>query len=117
LIAVIGITILFFISSAIDITQLTVFICTALVAGALATFLTFKLSKMAANTISKINYRKLCISIIAFISIMALMFSQLYGLLVLIASSSVGIIPPLVTVKRSHAMGCLLLPVIKFFVM
>ena len=101
----------------IDLNTLIIFLCTALITGAIATFLTLKISKIFAKLITKINYKKLCFGIIAFITILVFIFSQFYGLLVLIVSTAIGMIAPLIGVKRSHAMGCLMLPVILYFVL
>ncbi len=48
---------------------------------------------------------------------MVIYFSGIIGLLILVTSTAIGIIPALIGVKRSNAMGCLLLPVILFFVL
>lgn len=101
----------------IDLSTLIIFLCTALITGAIATFLALKISKIFAKFITKVDYNKLCIGIISFIVILVFFFSQFYGLLVLIVSTALGIIAPLFGVKRSHAMGCLMLPVILYFVL
>jgi len=101
----------------ISLNELIVFLCTALIAGAIATFLALKISKIFAKFITKIVYNKLCIGIITFITILVFIFSQFYGLLVLVVSTALGMVAPLVGVKRSHAMGCLMLPVILYFVL
>jgi len=101
----------------IDLSQLIVFLCAALIAGSIATFLALKISKGFAKIITKVNYKVLCISIISFIVMLVFVFSGFFGLLVLAASSALGMVPPLLGVKRSHNMGCLLLPVILFFVL
>jgi TctA family transporter len=44
-------------------------------------------------------------------------FSSWIGLLVLFVSTFTGMIASLVGVKKSLAMGCLLLPVILFFIL
>jgi len=75
-----------------------------------------KISKVFAKFIVKIDYRKLVLGIISFISILVVVFSGLYGFLVLVVSTAIGMFAPLIGVKRSHAMGCLMLPVILFFV-
>ena len=101
----------------IDFNQLMIFCSVALIAGAVATFLALKISKGFASIITKLNYRKLVLSIIIFISILVFVFSGFYGLLILVISTAIGMIAPLIGVKRSHAMGCLMLPVILFFVL
>jgi putative membrane protein len=59
----------------------------------------------------------LCITIIILITGMAIYFSGAIGLLILVTATAIGILPPLLQVKRSMAMGCLLLPVILFFLL
>jgi len=101
----------------ISLEQLLVFLFAALVAGCIATMLALFFARVFSKLIVKVNYRILVISIISFITIMVIYFSGIVGLLILITSTAVGIIPALIGVKRSHAMGCLLLPVILFFVL
>jgi putative membrane protein len=55
--------------------------------------------------------------IIVLISILSLVFGGILGLIVLATSTFIGMLAPLINVKRSHAMGCLLLPVILFFIL
>jgi len=97
--------------------QLLVFLFAALIAGGVATLLALFFARVFSKLIVKVNYRILVISIISFITIMVIYFSGVIGLLILVTSTAVGIIPALIGVKRSHAMGCLLLPVILFFVL
>lgn len=98
-------------------TALLVFVCAALLAGAAATFLALKLSRIFAKLISRINYSLVILSVIALIACLVFYFSGLLGILVLIISTGVGIIPGLTGVARNHQMGCLILPVILFFVL
>ncbi|MBW2989627.1 tripartite tricarboxylate transporter permease, partial [Candidatus Woesearchaeota archaeon] len=97
--------------------QLLIFLLAALVAGCIASILALFFARVFSRLIVRVNYRILCIIIILFITLMALYFSGIIGLLILITSTAIGIIPPEIGVKRSHAMGCLLLPVILFFVL
>jgi putative membrane protein len=101
----------------ISLEQLLVFLFSALVAGCIAALLALFFARIFSKFIVKVNYRILCVGIISFITIMVIYFSGAIGLLILITSTAVGIIPGLIGVKRSHAMGCLLLPVILFFLL
>jgi putative membrane protein len=100
----------------INISYLVVFLATVLIVGGIATFLALSISKIFSKFITKINYQAVCISIIALISILVLCFSGLLGFFVLCVSTAVGLIPSLTGVKKSLAMGCLLLPVILYFI-
>ena len=97
--------------------QLLVFLFAALVAGGIATLLALFFARVFSKFIVKVNYRMLVLSVILFITIMVVYFSGFIGFLILITSTALGIIPGLVGVKKSMAMGCLLLPVILFFVL
>ena len=99
----------------IDKNGLIILLATALIAGACATYLSLYFSKVFSAYISKINYQKLCISIIMLIVILTIFFTGFVGILILITSTAIGLLAPMVGVKRSNAMGCLLLPVILFF--
>ncbi|MEM2192712.1 MAG: hypothetical protein QXG38_03755, partial [Candidatus Hadarchaeales archaeon] len=58
---------------------------------------------------------KLCISILILLMVIVLVISGPWGLVVFGVSTAVGLLPPLVGVKRTHAMGCILLPCILYF--
>ena len=100
-----------------SITTLLVFVCAALIAGAAATFLALKISKLFAKLISKINYTVMICCVIGLIVCLVFYFSGILGILVLIVSTAAGIIPGLTGVARNHQMGCLILPVILFFML
>ncbi len=96
---------------------LLLFIAATLFAGGIATFLTLYLAKFFVKLMEKVNYQKLCISVIIFITLLVFYFSSWIGLLILLASTAIGIIPNVLNIKRSHNMGCLILPVILFFIL
>jgi len=101
----------------IDLNTLLLFIGTALFAGGIATFLVLYLARIFAKLIEKVNYSLLALSVIILITALVFYFSSWIGLLVLAVSTAIGIIPNVVNVKRSHSMGCLMLPVILFFML
>ena len=100
-----------------DINILVIFVAAALIAGGIATFLTFGITRMFCKLVEKINYKMLCIGVILFVSCMVYYFSNWIGLAVLLTSTAIGLIPNITGVGRSNAMGCLLLPVILYFLL
>jgi putative membrane protein len=96
--------------------NLIIFFGVALVVAGIATFLTINLTKIFSKLMSKVNYQFICIFIIGLIFVLTLFLSGKYGVLVLVVSTSLGIVPPLIGVGRNHLMGCLLLPVILYFI-
>jgi len=101
----------------IDLNGLIVFLCAALTAGGIAAFLAMGITRIFAKWICKVNYQLLCISVILLIFVLVFYFSSWIGLFVLIVSTFIGMIPSFTGVKKSFAMGCLLLPVILFFIL
>jgi len=87
----------------------------ALVAGIVSVPLTLFFGKVFARKCSRVNYPLLVKSVIIFLVAMVLTFSGLLGLVILAVATLVGMIPPLIGVKRVHLMGCLIVPVILFF--
>lgn len=89
----------------------------ALLAGGVATYLAFAITKVFSKLISKVDYTKLCLGVIGFVSVLVLIFSGWLGVLVMVVSTLIGMIAPMLNVGRNMAMGCLLLPVILFFLL
>ncbi len=87
-----------------------------LLAAVVAFWLTFVLGKMFARKFSNIPYHKLVITVLCFLIIMIFLFAGPLGLLIGAVATCVGLIPPLVGVKRVHLMGCLIFPIMTFFV-
>jgi len=96
-------------------TLLVILICIALLAGSTAVFLTIYISRMFCTIITKVNYQKLTIGIILLITLMTIILTGPLGLLVLIISTALGLVPAITKTTRTHAMGCLLLPVVFYF--
>ncbi len=88
----------------------------ALVAALVSIPLALFFGRLFARYCSRINYKKLVKTVIVFLFAMVLVFSGFFGLAILGIATCVGMIPPLIGVKRVHLMGCLILPVILFFI-
>ena len=103
--------------SSIDLNTLILFLAAILFAGGIATFLALYLARFFIKIVEKVNYSILASSVILLITLLVFYFSSWMGLLILAISTAIGIIPNIVNVKRSHSMGCLMLPVILFFIL
>lgn len=103
--------------SKIDYNTFLVFWGVSLAAGGIATVLASKLSKVFAKLMCRINYKILCISIICLVTFLVIIISGWLGLLVLTVSTFFGMIPALKNVGRNHMMGCLLVPVMIYFLL
>jgi putative membrane protein len=91
---------------------LILILCICLLSGILSFFIVKKLSKIFLNLIEKINYKKLSIGIIIFLSILITFISGIFGLIIFIISTVTGIYCIQLNVKKTQMMGCLLIPTI-----
>lgn len=89
----------------------------SLLAGGVAVILTIVISKSFARWIVKINYQRLIISIIAFITLLTLYFDGVIGFIILLSATAVGLIVAHWGIGKNHLLGCLILPVILYFVL
>jgi len=95
--------------------QLWVLLFSALVAGSVSVFISLLFARVFAKNIEKINYKWLCLTISGIILILTPLISGWFSLIVLITATGIGIITSLSGIKKIHMMGCLLLPVILFY--
>ncbi|MGM5483565.1 MAG: tripartite tricarboxylate transporter permease [Nanobdellota archaeon] len=93
-----------------------VFMSTALFAGSVSVFVCLKISKIFGIFIQKINYQFTIIIVLIIISSAILFFSNVSGFLLYITSTSLGIISIKSNVAKNHLMGCLLLPILIYFI-
>ncbi|MBD3204522.1 hypothetical protein GF327_09605 [Candidatus Woesearchaeota archaeon] len=101
----------------IDIKSFLLLVMVFLIAGSVSVFLTLYFSKIFSKLIVKVNYKMLVVSIIVFIFVMSIFLNGWIGIIVLITSTAIGLIAPLKNIGRNHSMGCLILPVILYFLL
>ena len=66
----------------------------------------------AAKVISRLNYSLLCLGVLAFLTAMTVAFTGLLGLFIFFLSTVVGLVAPVAGIRKTHAMGVLMLPLI-----
>lgn len=96
--------------------QFFLLIGAALITAGIATLISLTLAKKFALFVAKVDYQKLVISVIGLLIVLTGLFDGFLGLLVLGTATALGMMPGIFSVKRSLAMGCLLLPVIMYFI-
>ncbi|MFA7707397.1 MAG: tripartite tricarboxylate transporter permease [Candidatus Pacearchaeota archaeon] len=97
--------------------HLIIILTAILISGILTFFLTVYLAKFFSKNISKINYNLLSIIILILITLIVIIFSGIIGILVLIVSTLLGLTCIYAGVRRTHLMGCLLLPTIFYYLL
>ena len=87
------------------------------ISGFIAFFLTIFLAKSFSKILDKLNYTKLSYVTLFLLSIVVLLVSGPIGFLILIISTLTGIYCISLNVRRTNMMGCLLIPVIIFYLL
>jgi len=100
-----------------SLSSLLIILAAIFISGILAFFLVIFLARIFSKIISKISYNKLSLGILIFISFIILVFSGFLGFLVFIISAFTGLTCIYTGVRRTHLMGCLLLPTILFYIL
>jgi putative membrane protein len=81
----------------------------------LSYYSTIHLGDRISGLLSKMDYPKLCSSVLIFLTLMVIMFTGWFGLVIFLISIPVGMISSFAKIRKTHAMGVILLPVILYF--
>jgi putative membrane protein len=104
-----------------DFSHLIFFVFTALTAVSISLVLCLKAGDIVSESIEKINYRKLSVVVIIFMSLLVIGFSIWYHanlffmLLVYITAIALGLLPHYLGVNKSNLMGVLIVPAIVIY--
>ena len=77
---------------------------------AIAVMALLLLSKRLAGFLSRMPMQEIGLLILAYLGFLVFLFDGPMGLLVMATATAIGVIPPLVGVRRTHLMGCILVP-------
>lgn len=94
---------------------LIVILAAILISGIISYFITGCLAKFLSQKICKINYTLISVATLLILVIITFIFSGFLGILVLTASTFLGIYFHELPVKKTNMMGCLLIPTIIYY--
>jgi putative membrane protein len=100
----------------IDMTRMIIFLFALLVAAGISTILSLRISRVFSILITKVNYTALVSTIMGFIVLLTIYFDGILGICVLVTATAIGICASKMNVGKNHLMGCLIVPVICYFV-
>lgn len=86
-----------------------------LLGGTLSYFLTLKVGKIFAKKFADVPYALIVKLTISLVVILVFLFTGILGILILVVSTFIGLLPVEWGVRRSHCMGVLLIPIILYF--
>ncbi len=93
-----------------------VLLLAAVVAAALSCISVISISGLFTAAALKMNYKLVCLVVIAFIAVFVTILSGVTGLVVLSVAAAIGLIPLLAGSSRQLLMACLMVPVIGYYV-
>lgn len=91
------------------------FFAAILLSALFSYFSTVWIGNNAHHMLRKIDYTKLCTGVLIGLAVMVYLFTGLFGLFIFIISTPIGMLPSFMNIRKSHAMGVILLPVISYF--
>jgi len=95
--------------------ELWLFMFVILATGILVYFFAIKTAKNFSEKITKINYSRVSFVVLLVLILLTLFFTSWIGILILITATALGIFAIEVGVKKIQLMGCLMVPVILYF--
>ncbi|NLX50456.1 MAG: hypothetical protein GXY82_11445 [Methanospirillum sp.] len=96
--------------SGLDLPSMPTLMAAGLAAAVAGFLLTVRLSS-SASLLARVDGRRLHVAVVALMVLLSAVLTGPFGLLVLVLATMVGLVPPLVNVRRVHAMGAIMLPV------
>lgn len=90
--------------------SLAALLSASLVSVGIACLVVFIILPYYSKLFELLNYKIICLCVLIMISSLSFIFSGFLGLLVLVTATATGFIAPILGIRRSHAMGCLLIP-------
>lgn len=99
-----------------DVRHLAVLLAAALISAGIALALSLYFARIFAYHISRINYTKISLVILGILAVMTLFLSGIIGSIVLMTATSIGLFAISKGIRKMHLMGCLMLPVILYFI-
>ncbi len=100
----------------LDTSMLLLFFGVILLTAFLSYFSTIMIGNNVHRVLSRIDYSKLCVGVIIGLALMVVAFTGFFGLLIFIIATPIGMLAPFFKVRKSNAMGVILLPVILYFI-
>lgn len=100
----------------LDTSTLLLFFGVILLTAFLSYFSTIMIGNNVHRVLSRIDYSKLCIGVLIGLAFMVILFTGLFGLLIFVIATPIGMLAPFFKVRKSNAMGVILLPVILYFI-
>lgn len=97
--------------------HLIIFSLTAIITASISCILAITLAKHFSKLITKLNYQKLCLLVLIFLTLLVFRVSDWLGLLIFLTASALGIITQLKNISKVNLMACLMVPTMMLYLL
>jgi putative membrane protein len=98
-----------------DFSMMLIMLVVVVYVSIIAYYTTIYLGDRMAGYLVRLNYSRLCTSVLAFLTAIVFIFTGWFGLVIFLAATPIGMIASFAKIRKTHAMGVILLPVIMYF--
>jgi putative membrane protein len=102
-------------TNTLDLPVLLLFFAAMVLTALFSYFSTVWIGNNAHLLLKKVDYNKLCAGVLIGLAVMVYLFTGLFGFFIFVISTPIGMLASFMNVRKSHAMGVILLPVILYF--
>ena len=102
-------------TDSLDLSVLLLFFAAMVLTALFSYFSTVWIGNNAHHFLKKIDYNRLCAGVLIGLTLIVVLFTGFFGLFIFIISTPIGMLASFMNVRKSHAMGVILLPVILYF--
>ncbi|NYT19824.1 MAG: hypothetical protein GKC08_06005 [Methanosarcinales archaeon] len=104
----------------LEVTRLTgqdiiLFLLVIAITALLSYISTIAIGNNIHRMLAKLDYSMICITVLLGLALMSLLFTGFFGLLIFVIAIPLGMSASFMKIRKSHAMGVILLPVILYF--
>lgn len=98
-----------------DVSLMVLFLSVIVGVSIVSYFVTISIGERISKVLSRLNYQRISATVLICLCIMVILTTGLFGLIVFATATAIGMIPSHFKVRKSHAMGVLLFPLILYF--
>lgn len=95
--------------------EIIILLLACVVSGIIGYFALNKIGRKICDNIHRVDHKKIGYFILCFVGILTFYFDFILGIMVLVSSTFVGYISNKWNINQSHAMGCLIIPTMLYF--
>jgi putative membrane protein len=99
-----------------DVSIIIILLSVVVFVSIISYYTTIYLGDRVAGFLSKINYEKLCAVILFMLVLLVFSLTGFFGLGILLISIPIGMFASYAKIRKTHAMGVIMLPVIMYFI-